>query len=246
MITFVAQAGSTNTDVAALLQAGERALPFALATFDQRAGRGRAGASWVSAPGRGLAMSIALAAPQVQPSIVHPVGLAVRDALRARAGAPVGLAWPNDIVIAAEQEVEGWGRWRKIAGILCEWHAGAIIAGIGVNLAYPPEQQPSPWATSLYPPDADAELLGRELASDIADRAVAAVETWRAHDGDLTYLLEDIDAASAWRGQQVRARQGETELAGVFLGVEPDGAARIGTPGGIERWISGEVRHVRM
>lgn len=30
MITFVAQAGSTNTDVAALLQAGERALPLLL------------------------------------------------------------------------------------------------------------------------------------------------------------------------------------------------------------------------
>lgn len=249
-IRWVETTGSTNTDLLARCSAGEAAGGDALATFDQRAGRGRAGAEWLTAPGMGLALSIALDASGVDlsnvASLVHPVGLAVRTVITEAGAAGAALAWPNDIVVPHHEVVDGWGRWRKLGGILCERHeSGLIIAGIGVNLDYPADRLPVAWATSLRQAAPAWDGGGVALAERIVAKVSAAGARWQEHGGNLNYLADELARASAWRDTAVTARAGEHTLAGTFRGVDNSGAALIETPGGIERWISGEIRHVR-
>ncbi|OKL54017.1 biotin--[acetyl-CoA-carboxylase] ligase [Bowdeniella nasicola] len=249
-IRWVETTGSTSTDLLARCSAGEAAGGDALATFDQRAGRGRAGAEWVTAPGMGLALSVAIDASGVDlsnvASLVHPVGLAVRTVIAEAGAAGAALAWPNDIVVPYPEAVEGWGRWRKLGGILCERHAsGLIIAGIGVNLDYPADRLPVAWATSLRQAapewDGDREALAERIVAEVC----VADAHWREHGGNLSYLAEELARSSAWRDTVITARAGAHTLGGTFRGVDDSGAALIETPGGIERWISGEIRHVR-
>lgn len=129
--------GSTQDEARRLLAAGHPA-PFAVATTDQRAGRGRLGRTWVARPGDGLALTV------VHPSALDPGGRAwyplvtgsavveaVADHSRdAPGGRPhdlgLGLKWPNDVLDAED---------RKLAGILVEASAGPeVLVGIGLNL----------------------------------------------------------------------------------------------------------------
>ncbi|WP_052436383.1 hypothetical protein [Georgenia sp. SUBG003] len=106
----------------------------------------------------------------------------------AAATAPrTGVKWPNDVLAlgAGEDDVEGWGHDRKLAGILAEvvpaGKAGtAVVLGIGLNVAQ--RELPVPWATSLVRlgagtgPRAALEVLGEEL--------VPLVRAWEADGGD--------------------------------------------------------------
>jgi BirA family biotin operon repressor/biotin-[acetyl-CoA-carboxylase] ligase len=47
-------------------------------------------------------------------------GLGAVNALRATAGVPATLKWPNDLLVPADTEIEGWGAARKVGGILAE------------------------------------------------------------------------------------------------------------------------------
>lgn len=155
------RAGSTQDEVRALL-AGDLRAPFAVATTEQSAGRGRLGRSWSSPRGQGLALSVAhptALEPAARTWLPLVAGLAVvevleclrREALARRPGAPdageAGRddAWPDD---AGRDDAGPLGlkwpndvhdaRGRKLAGILTEATAdGAVILGVGLNLAGP-------------------------------------------------------------------------------------------------------------
>ena len=93
--------------------------------YEQTAGRGRLGRTWVAAPGSALLVSVLLR-PQLPPDRVHlltlAAALAVIDVLP---GVDARLKWPNDVVVDD----------RKLAGILAEADgAGAIVVGMGVNV----------------------------------------------------------------------------------------------------------------
>ncbi|MBI5087209.1 MAG: biotin--[acetyl-CoA-carboxylase] ligase [Acidobacteria bacterium] len=99
----------------------------------QSAGRGRHGNTWESPEG-GLYCTIVLR-PKVEPRdlpvVTLALGVALADAVQMFAGLPVDLRWPNDLMAGD----------RKLAGILTEWHNGAVLAGIGLNVAqtaFPP------------------------------------------------------------------------------------------------------------
>ena len=126
-VEVVPTAGSTNALVADRARAGEPA-GLVVVAEEQTAGRGRLDRSWVSPPRAGLTFSV-LVRPDLPP--VHwpwlPLlaGLAVAEALRARAGVDAVLKWPNDVL------VDG----RKACGVLAEVPApGAAVLGIGLNV----------------------------------------------------------------------------------------------------------------
>lgn len=155
------RAGSTQDEVRALLAGGQRA-PFAVATTEQSAGRGRLGRSWSSPRGQGLALSVAhptALEPAARTWLPLVAGLAVvevleclrREALARRPGAPdAGEAGPDDagrddagcedaghLGLKWPNDVHD-ARGRKLAGILAEATAdGAVILGVGLNLAGP-------------------------------------------------------------------------------------------------------------
>jgi BirA family biotin operon repressor/biotin-[acetyl-CoA-carboxylase] ligase len=139
-IEVVTETGSTNADLLARLDQLDGAT--LLIAERQNAGRGRAGRSWLSAPGASLTFSLAwkFHAPLHQLlGLPLAVGVALAESMIAM-GVPVTLKWPNDVLKDGA----------KLAGILIETrscpasnaHPGTAAAtwaviGIGINLLMP-------------------------------------------------------------------------------------------------------------
>lgn len=158
---ILASTGSTQDAARERVRAGQRA-PFAVATGDQRSGRGRLGRSWRAAPGDGLALTVAHRSP-LPPSRRRwyplAVGVAALDVLRrpgwARLPGPdatsdvdrVGGAAGADHAAPAQDPDRLGLKWpndlhtadgRKLAGILVEGEGpDHVLLGIGVNLRGP-------------------------------------------------------------------------------------------------------------
>lgn len=161
---FVAETGSTNTDLIAA--AGRVGEPGALPSLSvrvagfQNAGRGRSGRAWLAPAGSSLFASVLL-----RPSSPIPVdsyawlpllaGLAMRNAIAELAGdaeqdlQPV-IKWPNDLLIA-EADAAEYGGHRKVAGVLSELlpDLSGVVIGTGVNIAQSRADLPVDTATSL-------------------------------------------------------------------------------------------------
>ena len=127
-----AEAGSTSDVAWDALVAGTPDGTVVVAD-SQSAGRGRAGRAWLTAPGKGLALSVALhpGCERGQLSLLPLVaGLALARGLESL-GARAELKWPNDLLLGG----------RKVSGILAESRgAGAAdavdraVIGVGVNV----------------------------------------------------------------------------------------------------------------
>ncbi|NIK67751.1 biotin--[acetyl-CoA-carboxylase] ligase [Paenibacillus sp. BK720] len=98
----------------------------------QHNGRGRMGRGWVSPQGKGIWMSMVLR-PSVPihfaPQLTLLTAVALCRSLRRLTALPIGIKWPNDLLI------EG----KKISGILLESTAEEerlryVIAGIGISV----------------------------------------------------------------------------------------------------------------
>jgi biotin-[acetyl-CoA-carboxylase] ligase BirA-like protein len=91
----------------------------------QTAGRGRLGRSWVDTGDEGIAMT-AVVQRDAQPSghLAIASAIAVARTAEAMLGRPVGIKWPNDIL------VDG----RKLSGVLVEQVDAVALVGIGINI----------------------------------------------------------------------------------------------------------------
>jgi BirA family transcriptional regulator, biotin operon repressor / biotin---[acetyl-CoA-carboxylase] ligase len=122
---WLASTASTQADARRMIAAGEGG-GFAVIAAEQRDGRGRFGRAWLSPPGN-LYLSLVLKPPQplsFWPQYTMLAALAVASALESVPAGPVGLKWPNDVLLAD----------RKAAGILAEVAGEYLILGIGVNV----------------------------------------------------------------------------------------------------------------
>lgn len=134
-VRYVEETGSTMDDARAGADADSALSPgTAYVAGNQRAGRGRQGRQWVTAPGVGLYVTYHLraeAAPTV-PLLAAAGALAAQDALVEACALRTELKWPNDVLHGG----------RKLAGVLAEARhpasgtAGApdVFLGIGINL----------------------------------------------------------------------------------------------------------------
>jgi BirA family biotin operon repressor/biotin-[acetyl-CoA-carboxylase] ligase len=198
-VEVVASTGSTNADL--LARGGPEGQ--VLVAEEQTAGRGRAGRTWVSAPGASLTFSVLLRPASVPPSargwLPLLTGVAVAAAVRSAAGVAAALKWPND-VLAGD---------RKLAGILAEQSSAgdAVVVGVGLNVATPEDALPvSPGglpATSLLVEGAD---VAREaLLTEILSRLESLYRGFRADpDPERSGLLAEYTAACATLGRTVR------------------------------------------
>ena len=231
--------GSTNDRARELLAdpVGEGILVVA---ETQRAGRGRRGRTWSSAPGRNLSVSVGLR-PRIESSRAWQLGLAVSLAAReaCESVAPTGLKWPNDLVAA-----DG----RKVGGILVETalegdRLAAAIVGIGINVNWRREEMPaeiSATATSLGEqggrPVDRVELL-RALAGAL-EREVDAVEEGRSP-------LDAYRAACVTLGSLVAVDTPAGRIEGPAVAIDEAGALVVETASGPVAVTSGEVAAVR-
>jgi BirA family biotin operon repressor/biotin-[acetyl-CoA-carboxylase] ligase len=191
----------------------------------QSSGRGRLGRTWVSPPGLGLAMSVALR-PANYPANISCLplagSLAAAALLTKAAGLSPSMKWPNDVL------VDG----RKIAGVLLEGRylsdrPSGLVMGIGINLYqspsdFPPELRER--ATSVVAsggPELSREIYAAALLRELEpliDEGLARPEglvekaeaLWDHRRGDLLEV--------AWTGGS---------LTGRFLGVDPDGSLAL-------------------
>lgn len=117
--------GSTN-DVAARASASSANEGLVVLAEEQSAGRGSRGRVWTAPKGSSLLMSILLFPPAslAETGWLTALGaVAVAEVVADWTGLETKIKWPNDV------RVHG----RKIAGILVERGAGAVI-GIGLNV----------------------------------------------------------------------------------------------------------------
>jgi len=201
----------------------------------QRAGRGRHGRPWSAPPGRAVLFSAVLA-PAGPVAAILPLlaGVAVRDAIASTAGVAAELKWPNDVLSDGA----------KVAGILVERPPGPFaVLGVGINANLEAVDLPGDWATSLlirtgHPVDLDALLAATlEQLDQWLERAASAgidviVNAWR----ERTRML----------GQPVEVVLPDRTVRGIAEDVTGSGALLVRSPSGVETFIAGDVRQLRI
>lgn len=207
---------------------------------EQTKGKGRSGRHWVTPPGSAIAFTILLR-PKLPPASISMVtlvkGLAVCNAIRELYHLPVGIKWPNDVVIDG----------RKICGILTEMSAEVdgvhyIVIGTGINTnvdSFPDEIKDV--ATSLK------IQLGRPV--DRAEVLVRVIEFFEEYyekfeeDGDLRRLQDTYNEELLNMNEGVRVLDPKGEYTGVALGIDPEGQLLVkrDDTGEIVKVWSGEV-----
>ncbi len=207
----------------------------------QRAGRGRHGRRWSMPWGAGLLMSLGFdpergsTMPPACPGIA--AGIAAVRAIRRAGLDAAGLKWPNDIVFQD----------RKLGGILVETRMGsgapiigALVIGIGINMAWPPGL-----THEVGQPYTDLRAaLGREVSRNALAALVvsAAIDAFRtAGDHGFEALHAEWLEYERVIGRPVLVSTPEGVVSGEARGLDPSGALVVATGGALRRFHSGEV-----
>ncbi|WP_239700915.1 biotin--[acetyl-CoA-carboxylase] ligase [Massilia sp. 9096] len=233
-VEVVLETGSTNADL--LARASALTAPLLLIAEHQTAGRGRAGRSWLSAPGDSLTFSLAWrfdGGLQRLTGLPLAVGVALAETL-GRLGQQVQLKWPNDLLKDGD----------KLAGILVETAAGSdgatwAIVGIGLNLVMPDELEQRigravaavPWLARM---DRDT------LVAALLDGVAAALAQF-ANEGFAGFAGR-WNLLHAYQGQSVTiVDRGEVLHEGLAAGVDDVGRLLLDTAEGRIAIVAGDV-----
>lgn len=254
LLTIVPTSGSTNTELAALAQAGTAGDLSVYFTEHQQQGKGRLGREWVTPAGSSITVSI-LAAPgsSVPPSSLSwytmLAALAWAQAVEHLGNVNARIKWPND-VLAGE---------KKICGILAQLvqvtDGFGVVIGTGINVDQEAIELPVPTATSLYLASGQrsdrTELLGEYLrrftALDSAFRAVGGSVTAALGTFGHKSLQQLVTDRLATLHQEVNVDFPDgSRVVGTAVELAEDGALVIKLPSGErQRVIAGDVHHVR-
>lgn len=225
---------STNDALKARAEAGAEE-GLVLRADRQLAGRGRRGRSWASEPGN-LYVSLLLR-PRKEPAEAATLGfvaaMAIGNLLRALVRVPVGLKWPNDVLVDGAKVsgilLESGG----VAGGKVEW----LVLGMGVNLRHHPDG-------TLYPTTDLVAAGGPELSpAQALDLLLGEFQPlyqrWLA--GGFAQLRADWLSQCRGLGTRIVARLPGGEVAGIFSGIEPDGTLLLEGPDGLRRIAAGDI-----
>jgi BirA family biotin operon repressor/biotin-[acetyl-CoA-carboxylase] ligase len=230
-IRFLEVTESTNRVVA---ERAEQGAPEGLVVVAdvQTAGRGRLDRSWESKPGDGLLVSVLLR-PEGLPVgrrhlLTAAAALAARTACQGVAGVEAGIKWPNDLVI---DKGAGGG---KLAGILAESTARAVVVGMGLNVHGGPP---------------GAAVLDRAAGRRVSRPALLAA--WlRDLDARLDHwdrVAREFETACTTVGRDVRVETtGGERIEGRVEGLDGQGRLLLRRPGrAVEVIAVGDVTHLR-
>lgn len=211
----------------------------AVMALEQIRGRGRTGNTWVSPPGRNLALSLILR-PDLAPTEAPLIGLlaavAVADMLEGLRVPEPRLKWPNDVLVAN----------RKIAGILSEGTiihrtVSLLIVGLGLNVNvdetdFAPDLRVN--VNSVYLATGkqwDLEAVARDFLKHMESLY------GRIRQEGCDFIVPLWESRWAHRGQ-VLSRNG---LTGVAEGIDRHGALLLRTQDNrVQRICSGEAEPV--
>ncbi|MEY3173172.1 MAG: Bifunctional protein BirA [Planctomycetota bacterium] len=232
---------STSTLAAELLEPLLNCAPALVLTAEQTAGRGRKGNAWWSAAGA-LAFTLVLRGDELplpaarRPLLAICTGLAVRKALATFAPtAALSIKWPNDVLSDS----------RKICGILVEQQGSAtapgLLLGIGINVNN---------STTDAPPEIAARAISLSdltgSPSDLTEVLLRILQELDAAVAELSRrpaaLLAEVNRHSLLNGRHVTVRSGDTDIAGLCLGIDEDGCLVLQHHSGIARCTTGVVQ----
>jgi BirA family biotin operon repressor/biotin-[acetyl-CoA-carboxylase] ligase len=209
--------GSTNSEALAQGRDGDTG-PLWVVAREQRAGRGRRGREWVSAPGN-LYATLLLADPapaETAPQLAFVAGLAVHDAIVACAREVVErltLKWPNDVLHAN----------RKLAGMLIESEIAAgklaVAVGIGINCRHHPPETLFP-ATDLAA--AGSQVSPENLFGALSRTMMSRLAQWKCGTG-FAAIRADWLARASGLGREIAVRLPGHDLNGHFEGLDEAG-----------------------
>lgn len=208
---------STNDEAWEALAAGAGE-GFTVVADDQTHGRGRAGRSWHTVPGKGLALSVLLRGGDRELGVTPLLaGLAVVRALETL-GVPADLKWPNDVLLGG----------RKLAGLLVESRAPSesdgrsVVIGAGLNVAHAEEDFPPALRVAATSLAREGWNLARE---DVAAAFLNALEPlWDEfrREGPAPVVAACRRRGSFW-GRAVRVLGPSGPLDGVARGLDEEG-----------------------
>lgn len=230
---------STNDVVEKLARDGVAEGVVVIAEHQSR-GRGRLGRAWISPSGKGLWFSVLLR-PPLRPveatRITIMAAAALARTLRDGCRLPVGIKWPNDLLLNG----------RKIGGSLLELSAETdrlrhVTLGIGLDVNL---------TASDYPPALRAVATSLRLeAGRSFDRSELAAEILRALDqgyaricaGEFPEIADEWESLCSTLGRDVAICVGPRAFRGRAEAIDDDGALLLRTEHGtLERIIGGDV-----
>ena len=206
----------------------------ALISYEQTAGRGQYGRSWISPQGNVYA---AVRLPHAAPFDNTEAAIALSCCIAATLadfGFDIKIKWMNDLVIDGG----------KVAGILLEQKGEKLIAGIGINLGSCPDSlslraNAALPATCLYDvnPEIARKLTPEIVVEKLLDRLLKI-------DLDRFSSLWRTEALSRllWLNESVCLDIDGSVINGVLVGIDDAGGLLLGTPDGVKTYMKGSVR----
>ena len=214
----------------------------------QRSGRGQMRRSWSSPPGNiYAALRLPLTPPFASGAASPAVGALLVEAF-ARHGIRLALKWPNDILLDASGSGARALPAGKAGGVLLEERAGALVAGIGINVAKTPSREqlregglPAACLNDL--PQVTLHdhgaLLG--LWSCLVDSLLFCYRQWGV-SGHSAWLAS-AERHLVWKGEPVLLDDGECRQ-GVLLGLAASGGVRLVCDGVEKVFLNGNLSPV--
>ncbi len=199
---------STSAEARRLVEAGEAGPGVVVVADEQTAGRGQRGATWITVPGRSLAVSIVIAVPELpRPSrITLLAAVATARALEALGSRDIRIKWPNDLMRGE----------RKIGGLLVESVTSPkqeqlLVVGLGVNLALAAGDLPESLSARAGDAGLSADPLTRQALLARVLEELSTVLSNIGGPGD-EQAGQEYRQRSWLRGRRVRIElSGETE-----------------------------------
>lgn len=210
--------------------------PYGVVYADkQTAGKGRLpGRTWNCAPGEGLLATFWFpkdffkdSPPALATGFIVLKTLEQLIPLHKRAGLPLIIKWPNDILVDN----------KKLAGILCENTGTTIFAGIGINLTqrdFPGQYRTIP--TSL--------LLSYTVLVTQETMLHALIHQFMEFPKYLESWLTVVNSKCAYKNEYIRFKRGidtGAGVAGILRGIDKNGYLILETDQGIQIETSGEI-----
>jgi BirA family biotin operon repressor/biotin-[acetyl-CoA-carboxylase] ligase len=229
---------STNSQLMQKVQDGVINEPgYTLVAEAQTAGRGRRGRNWYSPFAASLYFSMYWKLDQgIQAAmgLSLVVAIAIARLLKQQYQVDAKVKWPNDVY------VDG----KKLCGILVELagqaHAGCdVIIGIGMNIRLPqqaPDNIDQQYIDLAY---AAGQVVDRNLLVALLQQQLMMLLTEFTQNG-FGCFVDEFNQYNEYRDKAVKLI-GNTEVQGICLGVDKQGALLVSTATGIQAYFGGEL-----
>ncbi len=234
---FLPETDSTNAEIMRHISSHPPEEGLVVIADCQTGGKGRSGRVWHSESGTGIYLSM-LIQPNLSPEKLSIVtlmaGLATAIAVNEFIPQPAQLKWPNDLLLNN----------KKIAGVLCEYHATkvpAVIIGIGINVNH--TQFPADIkdiATSLKL-ESGLEINRTTLIRQLVTQLDFQYDELK--NNKVQTLIDNWTRHSDLFGKSISIKKGDQIITGKALKLDPLGRLILLNESGKEIALdSGEVR----